>query len=215
MYGTSLAERGVKEVGPVAEPIVRAQSSLEYFKECVESACERQKLRPQPLTSYYLVSLLGEFTHVGRSAAAEAMLSNEALGLRLARALQSGGTDQRNGLKQVGDASLVISGFFSDSLRHSLVDVDYYVSLGGYAYGSLGAIDDVLSPIFFELSEKFAAFVDILSEVSERSSLTTDADLLRLYEKWVRTRSPRNGSLLAEKGIVPNEAAVRTSKAIH
>ena len=199
----------------MAEPIVQAQSSLEFFKERVESACERQKLHPQPLTSYYLVSLLDEFTHIGRSAAAEAMVSNEALGIRLARALQSGGTDQRTGLKQVGDVSLFISGFFSDSLRRSLVDVDYYVSLGGYAYGSLGASSDVLSPIFCELSEKFVAFVDVLSEVSERSSLTSDADLLRLYEKWARTRSRRNGDLLAEKGIVPADAAIIASKAIH
>ena len=199
----------------MAEPIVRAQSSLEYFKECVESACERQQLHPQPLTSYYLVSLLGEFTHIGHSVAAEAMLSNEALGVRLARALQSGGADQRTALKQVGDVSLFISGFFSDSLRRSLVDVDYYVSLGGYAYGSLGTREDVLAPIFCELSEKFAAFVDVLSEVSERSSLTSHTDLLRLYEKWVRTGSRRNGDLLAEKGIVPSEAAVRASKAVH
>jgi hypothetical protein len=210
-----LHKRDPKEVEPVAEPILHARSSLEYFKECVESACERQKLYPQPLTSYYLVSLLDEFTHMGCSVAAEAMLSNEALGLKLARALQSGGADQRTSLKQVGDASLFISGFFSESLRRSLVDVDYYVSIGGYAYGSLGAREDVLSPIFCELSEKFMAFVDVLSEVSERSSLTSDADLLRLYEKWVRTGSRRNGDLLAEKGIVPNEAAIRASKVVH
>jgi hypothetical protein len=159
--------------------------------------------------------LLDEFTHIGRSTVAEAMVSNEALGVRLVRALQSGGTDQRTGLKQVGDVSLFISGFFSDSLRRRLVDVDYYVSLGGYAYGSLGATPDVLSPIFCELSEKFIAFVDVLSDVSERTALTSDTDLLRLYEKWVRTGSRRNGDLLAEKGIVPNEAAILASKAIH
>ena len=77
------------------------------------------------------------------------------------------------------------------------------MSLGGYAYRSLVASDDVLSPIFAELSEKFVAFVDVLSEVSERARLTSDADLLRLYEKWLRTGSRRNGDLLAERGIVP------------
>jgi hypothetical protein len=50
-------------------------------------------------------------------------------------------------------------------------------------------------------------FVDVLSDVSARTSLTNDADLLRLYEKWVRTGSKRNGDLLAERGIVPNAAA--------
>jgi hypothetical protein len=187
---------------------------LEFFKEQVEVVCERQKVFPQPLTSYYIVSLLGEFTHIGNPAA-EVMVSNEPLAIRLVRALQSGGSNQRHGLRQVGDLSLFISGFFSDSLRRSLVDVDYYVSLGGYAYGSLSQSPDVLSPIFAELSEKFTAFVDVLSEVSERTSLTSDSDLLRLYEKWMRTGSRRNGDLLAEKGIVPNESIVKNSRAVH
>jgi hypothetical protein len=199
----------------VAEPLLKTQSSLEFFKERVEAACERQKLVPQPLTSYYLVSLLDEFTHLGRGASAGAMISNEPLGVRLAKALQSGGADQRTGLKQVGDLSLFISGFFSDSLRRRLVDVDYYATLGGYAYGSLGATSDILSPIFAELAEKFSSFVDVLSDISERTSLTSDSDLLRIYEKWVRTGSRRNGDLLVEKGIVPNDSLARSAKAIH
>lgn len=189
------------------ESLVHAQTPLEFFKEQVEAACERQRLRPQPLTSYYVVSLLSEGVQMHRSGTSDPMGCAEPLGIKLLRALHTGGSLQRLGLKQVGDASLFISGFFSDSLRRSLVDVDYYVSLGGYAYRSLGTTDDTLSPIFAELSEKFVAFVDVLSEVSARTSLTSDADLLRLYEKWVRTGSRRNGDLLAERGIVPSAAA--------
>jgi hypothetical protein len=191
----------------MAESLVHTQSPVEFFKEQVEAACDRYHLRPQPLTSYYVVSLLAEFIHLGRPGAGDAMASDEPLGVKLLRAMNSGGSSQRLGLKQVGDASLFISGFFSDSLRRSLVDVDYYVSLGGYAYRSLVASDDTLSPIFAELSDKFVSFVDVLSDVSARASLTNDADLLRLYEKWVRTGSRRNGDLLVEKGIVPNTSA--------
>lgn len=189
------------------ESLVHAQTPIEFFKEEVEAACERQHLRPQPHTSYYVVSLLAECVHLHRAGAGDAMGSDEPLGVKLLRSLHTGGSLQRLGLKQVGDASLFISGFFSDSLRRGLVDVDYYVSIGGYAYRSLVTNDDTLSPIFAELSEKFVAFVDVLSEVSARTSLTNDADLLRLYEKWVRTGSKRNGTLLAERGIVPNLTA--------
>jgi hypothetical protein len=58
--------------------------------------------------------------------------------------------------------------------------------------------------VFSELAQKFTSFVDVLSEVSERSSTSSSSDVLRLYEKWLRTRSPRNGELLVERGIVPN-----------
>jgi hypothetical protein len=199
----------------VTNSLVRAESALEFFRDQVEAACQRQNLHPQPLTSYYVVSLLGEFMHLGNSAAGEAMTSNEPLAIQLARSLQSAGIGQRRGLKQVGDVSLFISGFFSDSLRRSVVDIDYYVSLGGYAYGSLSAsADDALSPIFAELSEKFVAFVGVLSEVSERTSLTSTSDLLRLYEKWIRTGSRRNGELLAQQGIVPNVSIVGASRRV-
>ena len=187
----------------MAESLVHTQSPVEFFKEQVEAACDRQHLHPQPLTSYYIVSLLTDFVHRDR-AGTPGVGSSEPLAVTLLRAINSGGTTQRLGLKQVGDASLFISGFFSDSLRRSLVDVDYYVSLGGYAYRSLVSSDDTLSPIFEELSDKFIAFVDVLSDVSARASLTNDADLLRLYEKWVRTGSRRNGDLLVENGILPN-----------
>ncbi len=191
----------------MADTLLRTESPVEFFKEQVEAACQRQRLRPQPLTSYYIVALLSQYAHPGGTGAGDVMSGSETLGLKLLRALDSGGSSQRLGLKQVGDASLVISGFFSDSLRRRLVDVDYYISLGGYAYRSLVASDDCLSLIFAELAEKFVGFVDVLSEVSERAQLTNDADLLRLYEKWLRTGSRRNGDLLAERGILPNSSA--------
>jgi hypothetical protein len=85
------------------------------------------------------------------------------------------------------------------------VDVDYYMALGGYAYGSLGKFDEErLAALFAELAQRFGEFADVLAEVSERAGLTSNTDLLRLYEKWLRTGSRRNGQLLAEKGIVPN-----------
>jgi hypothetical protein len=43
--------------------------------------------------------------------------------------------------------------------------------------------------------------------VSERSALASNSDVLRLYEKWLRTRSRRSGDLLVERGIVPNYSA--------
>src|ERR1035437_1504994 len=95
---------------------------------------------------------------------------------RLVRALESRGMQQRASLREIGDVSLFISGFFSDSLRRKLVDVDYYVSIGGSAYTALSRIDaDALSPVFGELAEHFGRFVDILSEGSERTSCTSNA----------------------------------------
>ena len=187
----------------MAEALVHNESPVEYFRELVESAMKRQHLAAGELTSFYLVNLLTGFVQFDRSATPP---EDEALGIRFVKALHAAaGVRQRDELRQVGDRSLFISGFFADSLARSLVDVDYYIYLGEYAYGSLARQGDgTFGDVFDELSGKFAAFVDVLGEVSERSALGSNADLLRLYERWLRTRSRRSGELLAARGIVPN-----------
>jgi len=186
----------------MAEALVRNESPAEYFKELLETAMEHQHVAVRDVTSFYLVNLLTGFVHFDRSSRTA---SDEPLGIRLARALQFGGTRQRDGLREVGDLSLFISGFFSDSLSRTLVDVDYYIQLGECAYGSLARRGDAaLGDVFDELAGKFSRCVDVLGEVSERSALASNADVLRLYEKWMRTRSRRSGDLLVERGIVPN-----------
>lgn len=187
----------------MAEALLRNESPTEYFRELVETAIEHQHLAVRELTSFYLVNLLAGYIHLDGSPAAD----DEPLGIRLVRALQAAGIAQREGLRQVGDRSLFISGFFSDSLNRRLVDVDYYIQLGERAYGSLARQGEPgLAEVYDELSEKFTAMVDVLAEVSERSALTSDTDILRLYERWMRTRSRRSGELLVERGILPNSS---------
>ena len=186
----------------MASPLVRNETPTEYFKELVEAALARQRLQAGELTSFYVVNLLTTFIHLDRALRG---FEQEPLALQLSRALETGGASRRHALRSLGDVSLFVAGFFSDSLNRKLVDVDYYATLGGYAYESLSRFEsDTFAPVFAELAGRFLAFVDVLSEVSERCAMTTNTDLLRLYEKWLRTGSRRNGQLLVERGIVPN-----------
>jgi hypothetical protein len=182
----------------------RPETPAEYFKELVETAIVRQDVASEELTTYYVVNMLCGFVQPSSPADVDTVM-DEPLALRLARALEAGGTRQKTGLRRVGDMSLFISGFFSDSLQRKRVDVDYYAALGGYAYASLARDDhDALATAYTQLSEQFVDFVDVLAEVSEQSGLTSNTDLLRLYEKWLRTGSRRDGQRLVERGIVPN-----------
>ena len=184
------------------EPLLRSESPIEYFRDLVESALHHQHVAVRELTSFYVVNLLAGFVHAEQSGLHE----DEALGIRFVKALQSGGTAQRDGLRRVGDTSLFLSGFFSDSFNRRLVDIDYYMKLGERAYGSLARQDDALGDVFDELAEKFPALVDVLAEVSESTALGSDADVMRLYEKWLRTGSPRTSSKLVARGIIPTAA---------
>ena len=187
----------------MAEALFRNESPTEFFRDLVQSAMENQHVSARELTSFYVVNLLARYVHSTQAPAA----NDEPLGTRLARALQTAGVAQRDGLRNVGDQSLFISGFFSDSLTRSLVDIDYYIQLGECAYRQLARQEEpALVDVFDELSGRFTTFVDVLGEVSERTSLSSNADVLRLYERWLRTRSRRSGDLLASRGIVPNES---------
>jgi hypothetical protein len=184
-------------------PLLREQAPAEYFKELVDSALVRQRIQAGDLTAYYLVNLLCQF--VRPDARSTNDLDAEPLAIRLTRALQTGGSEQRARLRSLGDFSLFMSGFFSDSLRRRTIDVDYYVSMGEYAYGSLSRRDeDAFAEVFGELARKFVGYMDVLADISEQTALTSSADLLRLYEKWMRTGSSRDGQKLIDRGIVPN-----------
>ena len=183
--------------------MVRRESAVEMFRELVDGALTHQGIAATELTSFYLVQLLTGFLERRSEDADE----DEPLALRLAQVMERGGLQQRVGLKQIGDESLFLSGFFAESLQRKLVDVDYYAAIGGYAYHALSRFEtDTFSPVFAELGEKFVGFVDVINEVSERTSCSSNADLLRLYEKWLKTGSRHSGQLLIERGVVPNSS---------
>ena len=117
---------------------------------------------------------------------------DEPLGVRLAKALQAAGVRQRDGLRQVGDHSLFISGFFADSLNRSLVDVDYYIQLGELRIRFAGAAGrrPRLERSSTSLRGKFTAFVDVLGEVSERTALSSNSDLLAALRKVGADQEP-------------------------
>ena len=184
--------------------VLREQTPAEYFKELVEGALARRRVDACDLTEYYLVNLLCQYVRLDSR---EASALDQPLAIQLTRAINGAGQEQRARLRSLGDCSLFMSGFFSDSFRRSLVDVDYYKSMGEYAYGSLSRDeDDAFAEVFGELSRKFVGFVDVLADISERTTLGTATDILRRYEKWLRTGSQRDGQRLVEQGILPNQS---------
>lgn len=187
------------------------QSLLEFFRQKVEEVQQKQNIPLMEVTQFYLVNLLAEALETQKL-----LLSgpeenqDEPLALTYARAVSAQNQNQRfQLLKNIGDRSLYVSGFFSDSLQRKVVDIDYYISMGEQAYNFMSSIikDDhrtkLFPEVFTELSKKFARLVDLIAEISESSGITSDQDLLRLYERWLHTKSERLLYRLKEEGITP------------
>ncbi len=189
--------------GVVGQSVVGTKDVREFFRELLTSAQQHQRIKVHEETEFYLVNLLDTFLSTDSlyEPSPDGTMSREPLTVLFARALAEPKERKVQTLRKLGDTSLFVSGFFSDSLSRSLVDVNYYVSMGGRAYGHLQSmLGDVR---FAELAQKFDRIVDLLSEVSERTHVTSNRGLLRLYERYVRTGSEHLADLLVDKGVLP------------
>lgn len=181
-----------------------------YFRELVLKALENQKLSTFPETEFYLVNLLNQFMTTDRLYARgpEGTAKDESLVMMVKEALEQPKTQAQSALfRHIGDVSLYKAGFFQDSLNRKLVDVDYYIDMGGTAYRQVAVRTDeeILKALYKELAEKFGAFVEVLAEVSDQTAQRSERDILRMYELWVRTKSERAAKALHEAGILPND----------
>lgn len=172
-----------------------------FFHELVTEAMGSQKLTVRPETEFYVVNLLNQFMLADN-------LSVEPLALLLKAALEESNPLRRSEqLRRVGDLSLYVAGYFQDSLSRKLVDVDYYIEMGGSAYVQVAAQveERSLRATYDELAAKFPRFVDVLAQISEKTQAPrSQKDLLRLYDVWVKTKSERAAKQLQEAGILPN-----------
>jgi hypothetical protein len=181
----------------------------EYFRELVDDVAGQQRLGLDPMTSYYVVQLLATFARTDATAC-EVFWTDQPMGALLGEAIAAGGSEQRRRLRKVGDASLVLSGLFPTRLRRSLVDVDYYMRIGGIAYDSLSHDDlDLFSTAFAELASRFGDVVDLLGDVGDRCQLGSPADLLQLYERWKKTGSVQCARRLVARGVIPVAPALQ------
>ena len=171
----------------------------EFFHEVVTGALETLAIDTTEPAEWYLVALLGDFTK-GR-------ITDEPLALKLAASQAAEPGERVKRLKEVGDTSLYVSGFFTESLGRKLVDADYYASIGSVAYSELASrLGGSLTEVYRELSARFPAFVEVLAEVRRRVDFA-GADVVRLYEQWLRTRDAWIEKKLRALGVIVDNVA--------
>lgn len=198
--------------------VVAVTSLRDFFRESINSAIDNQHVDVDPHTSHYVVNLLTIF------ARSERFYNDDdehcgvrPLALMMADAVAAESREQRSmSLQRIGDVALFTAGFFADSLAYRPVDIDYYISMGGGAYGSLS--DEIkgttrgmaLVNVFRELARKFQSLVDVLNEVRDGAQLSADVDVARTFEVWRKTGSKRAAAILEQNGVVPILGAPKT-----
>jgi hypothetical protein len=191
--------------------ILSTVSVQEYFRGLLCGAISNQRAPLGELTEFYLVDLLARFIEAEALYARgpDGSLEEEPLAFMLRRALEGDREQRISALRKLGDNSLYIAGFFADSLGRSLVDLDYYISMGGAAYGTLASLSrerragGAFATLYGELCQKFNTVVDLFAEISEQVEVSTNKGVVKVYERWLKTGSERMSRLMVQKGLIP------------
>jgi hypothetical protein len=170
-----------------------------FFHEMVSDVLADEGVEASPPTEVYLVGLLGEFTRN--------RITDEPLVFKLAAAQKAPTGEQVRALKEVGDTTLYVSGFFSESLQRQLVATNYYIGLGEAAYSALAArlAASQVGQVYRELSAKFPAFVEVLAGV--RAKVHVESDVVSLYQQWLDTRAEWIQKRLRALGLIIPEGS--------
>ena len=191
--------------------VVPVHDLRDYFRTSIDDVIAKQGVELDPHAAHYVVNLITLF------ARSEELYEDDGeiyglrpLALMLADAADARSPDHRNQtLQRIGDVALFIAGFFIESLQHKAVDVDYYIHMGGNAYGSLSEeirgtfMGNAFADVYRELALKFQVLIDVLNEVRDGAQHGSDANIMRTYEIWRKTGSRRAERLLRQQGIVP------------
>jgi hypothetical protein len=177
----------------------QAETIESFFFEKLSRALREQRVEAEPLTEHYLVALL--------SAYATQPLDDAPLGVKMLSAFEAAPPERRRALREVGDTSLFVSGFWSESFARRTVDVDYYIDLGGTAYGELARVGpgwsrDPYGDVYGQLAQNFSRFVGVLAALAQwLLPATAPQDIVRLYERYRKTGSAWAARRLAAAGV--------------
>ena len=182
---------------------------MEYFKDSVEEATHRLGIDISHETEFYIVNLLFRYADAKALDKKSIATSTGTFAELYLRSQEEGFGRRAIILKYIGDTTLFLTGCFSDSFKRSLVDIDYYANIGRMSYRDLldlvttRTVQQFHEDVFGELSDKFIQLMDVLAEVAASHGPQQAVDLLRIYERWLHTRSPRDKGLLRKMGIIP------------
>jgi hypothetical protein len=208
-------QEGVMQQTESNDRVLAVSSLREYFHDALQKALVHQHVAVEDQTEHYVVNLLTLF------ARSEQLFEQTAEGVRLRPLVQMLSdaleaptlVERERHLQRLGDVSLFISGFLAHGFAAKLIDIDYHIAMGGRAYGVLAnglarGRRQVLSRVFAELAAKFQPIVDALNEISDAARRYTQADILRLYEIWLKTGSNRARGLLRQLGVEASPVAL-------
>jgi hypothetical protein len=180
---------------------------LEFFRQQVETVAGSRKAPVSKETVYYISGLLADQGHTEESNAPDTLVE-----LQVAATSEPSPAQAVTLWRKLGDRALLLSGFFHEHLDYRRISRNYYEQMGSIAYarlcGMLGGPASGFGQIFEELSRGFQQCAELICEVKHEVKPCNDTDVIRLYEEFLKTGSPRVAERLKKLGVMPQRLMV-------
>lgn len=158
------------------------ESSLQVFFYDHLQEFNKKSINPLPNEAIFYSSLVMDNYGVSEKffERVNGKAKEKILGIKLLESSQFPKEKQKQILKDIAETSLLICGFFSDSLNRKIVDTSYYQDLGIIAYNRLNSFTpsayDV--PSFYKMmAQSFSNVTLLMNFVSKKYSAENDKDL--------------------------------------
>jgi hypothetical protein len=121
--------------------IVTTESLQQYFFESL-SELNKKSLCPVPEEIiYYSSDVLVRYTNSENYFEfVDGKLREKVLGLRLLEATQLNRDEQKRVYREVGDTTLLLCGYFAESVNKKIIDISYYKTVGKTAFSNLNTL---------------------------------------------------------------------------
>ncbi len=175
-----------------------------YFEDRLDRALGQLQLSPIPETRVYLLDLLSTRALAGQTTMEETLVD------RLAGAMAANDPKERfRRYRDTGDSALYTSGFFGEHLDGRGLSRDYVKAMGGRAYLAAAELSGSSRHMYGELAHGFEQFARAIDEVREATTMRTPQDIVKLYDRWRKTRSPKIAERLRSEGVFPQDNLFR------
>lgn len=188
-----------------AQKIILSSSLKGFFFEGL-SDLNKKSLCPVPESViFYSSDVLDKFAlSEDFFETSEGKVREKILGMKILEASQLSKEEQRKAYKEVGDMSLMVCGYFSESVNKKIVDTQYYSHLGKMAYSHLNNVAPVFLdiPCFYSMvATCFESLTTLMTIFASKSRNGDDSRLI--FKKFLTDENVTDKELLIN-GIMPN-----------
>ncbi len=191
---------------PLSQPTFE-RTLADYFRERLQELGADLNPTPQEDTLWYMGNMLARFGDRDQLFCYdEGDLGIRPLAMLYKDAQET--SDHRERcliLRQLGDVALFVGALFPESYARRGILKDYFVGMGGGAYGYLSENARQNRHVFSELASTFTRMLELVARACSKETQFDASDVLHLYQRWRRNRDPRLEEQLRALGITVAE----------